>query len=281
MDKPERLSSNAALDVLKRKLKIKKMGHSGTLDPFATGLLFVAVGEGTKFLPYVMTEPKEYIAALKLGTTTDTLDPQGRITETRAVLPFHEKDLQKARESLLGRRPQLAPAFSAKKVDGERAYDLARRGEKVERKSCEVTIHELDFTEANPDHLVFRALCSTGTYVRVLGEEIADRLDTVGHLTSLRRTQMGCFHVDQAVTLEAASQACIQPISKALDYPQLELSPEEHKDIQLGKTLKKECGSCGIVKLSYLGCFVGLGEAQTGQIRPIRLIRPIESENRT
>lgn len=200
VDKPAGISSNQALNLLKRKTGLKKMGHTGTLDPFATGLLIVGIGKATKQIPQVQDEPKVYEGELKLGEETDTLDPTGKVVAVGAIHEWpHPQILQVAKE-LIGPQEQIPPMFSAKQINGQRLYDLARAGKTVERKPVKITVHDFQIQNFNPPFIRFETIVSGGTYVRVLAATLAEKLGTVGHLTQLRRLAMGNFNVGKAVS---------------------------------------------------------------------------------
>lgn len=219
VDKPAGYTSNDILNILKKRLGFKKMGHTGTLDPFATGLLLVGLGSALKQIPHLNEEPKIYSATLKLGEKTDTMDLTGRIIETAAIPSLSETEIRDKLSPLIGPQEQIPPMYSAKKIGGKKLYELARQGISVPRKPVPITIYNLEFLpdmgSLTPGHgepveplnpvsgpsnlLLFRVSCSRGTYVRVLGETIAEHLGTVGHLTSLRRLSAGAFSVTDAV----------------------------------------------------------------------------------
>lgn len=198
IDKPAGPTSNDILNILKKKTGIKKMGHSGTLDPFATGLLIVAVGRATKLIPLLNDEPKVYQATLKLGEATDTLDCEGKIVETKPVPPLDSPSIESVLKFFLGKTRQIPPMFSAKKIAGKKMYELARKGIEVERKPVEIEIFDIDYLGGDAPTISFRVSCSRGTYVRVLGADIAKALGTVGHLVELRRERSGSFDVSFA-----------------------------------------------------------------------------------
>ena len=188
-----------------------KVGHAGTLDPFATGLLIVAVGrENTKKIDGFKALPKVYIATIKLGATSDTFDCTGVITQTKISAEqldsrFHGNDNQKEIENVLktfaGKQLQLPPMFSAKKIDGHRLYDLARKGITVERQPNEITIFSIKLLEYTYPDLSIEVVCSTGTYIRTLASDIGEKLGTGAYCQELRRTAIGTYIVDKAIRL--------------------------------------------------------------------------------
>ena len=177
-----------------------KVGHAGTLDPMATGLLVLAVGKATRLLRFVQGAEKEYLATAQLGVATDTLDADGAILE-RSPMPIDREDIEDVLDRFRGDILQVPPMVSARKVEGKRLYELAREGKVVEREARGVTIHRLELIDVAPSdypEVTFRAVCSTGTYIRTLADDIARALGGRAHLTALRRVRNGFLHVDNA-----------------------------------------------------------------------------------
>lgn len=206
VDKPAGMSSHDVVNVARRALGERRIGHAGTLDPFATGLLVLMVGRATRVLPYLQGEPKEYLATIRFGTETDTEDLHGTAVR-EAPLPTREA-VEAALPALTGDIDQVPPAYSAKRVDGRRAYDLARAGAPVELAAVRVRVHGWrcvawrhapEGTVAELDAVV---TCGGGTYVRSLARDVARLSGSAAHLVALRRIASGCFRVDEAATLE-------------------------------------------------------------------------------
>ncbi len=199
IDKPADFSSHDIIAICRRILKTKKIGHSGTLDPMATGLLILLVGrEATRRQDAFLKLSKTYSARLKLGTETDTWDAYGTPIGIRPVPPLTPADVQAAAQALSGVISQPIPFFSAKRIGGQHMYDLARQGAEMERKYNEVTVQWTQLSLAAPDEIDFTVHCSCGTYVRALGYLLAQKLHTAGHLTALRRLEIGPYRVAQA-----------------------------------------------------------------------------------
>ena len=218
LDKPAGLTSNAALSRVRRILGTKRAGHTGTLDPFATGVLVIALGRATRLIPLITGGRKRYSAVLSLGLSTDTLDSTGEVVVAKPVPPFGSELLSRTERALSGRQLQRPPVYSAKKIGGVRAHDLARRGEAPELAPVEVEIYELAISRVATDaaKLAIEVECSRGTYVRSLGEAIAESLGTVGHLSELRRTYSDGFEIGEAVALEDFSAASLLPLERVL-----------------------------------------------------------------
>ncbi len=201
LDKPEGITSTRAGSLVKRLFKQKKLGHAGTLDPFASGILPLALGEATKVMPYVMSDTKEYEFEITFGEERDTGDLTGQSIGTCRVIPSHG-DLHAILPTFTGNITQIPPQYSALRINGERAYDLARRGETVEIKPRQVMIHKLELLKTYDNKAYLRVLCGTGTYVRTLGQDIARSLGSLGYLSILRRTKVGRFSLKDSVKLD-------------------------------------------------------------------------------
>lgn len=202
LDKPVGLTSTHAVSRVRRLFDAQKAGHAGTLDPLASGVLPLALGEATKTVPYVMDGEKRYLFTVRWGVQTATDDTEGEPIATSDVRPDEEAILAKLGD-FVGTIDQVPPAFSAKKIDGERAYDLARDGETVELGPSTITIHDLVYLGSpDADRAMFEAHCGKGTYVRAIARDLGLALGTRGHVTSLRRTQVGTFDEQTTVTLD-------------------------------------------------------------------------------
>ena len=259
LDKPSGLSSAQAVAAVKRILrsagrKPAKIGHGGTLDPLATGVLPIALGEATKLTGRMLGADKGYRFTVRFGIATRTDDAEGEATEASDVRP----DAHAVRAVLprfRGPQQQVPPVFSALKVDGQRAYALARAGATVELAPRAVTIHALDLVAASADSATFDVRCSKGTYVRSLARDIARALGTVGHVTLLRRTLAGGFTADQAISLDKlgalgqarALEQAILPLTAGLDdIPALSVDPGEALRLRQGQVLAGRSVSSGL-----------------------------------
>ncbi|UAY37887.1 tRNA pseudouridine(55) synthase TruB [Moraxella osloensis] len=250
IDKPQGMTSQQVVSKVKYLLKSdvhdsKKAGHTGTLDPMATGLLPICLGEATKFSHYQLDAVKSYQAIIKLGEQTDTGDAEGQIIATIPVPHVTQAMLQSVTKQFLGDIMQVPPMYSALKKDGKKLYELAREGIEVERAARPLTIYKLSLTPLSDQHLQLTVTCSKGTYVRVLAEDIAKALGTLGHLTALRRIQTGDFDIANAITLAdfaaldvtarfdklLAMDACVHSL------PSLVLDDSQSKRIRQGQRL--------------------------------------------
>lgn len=238
IDKPESWSS---FDVCKKCRSIcatKKIGHSGTLDPFATGLLIVAVGEATKVLNFVPGEPKEYLATLSLCQKTDTADCTGNVIENKDVPVLTKEQIEKVFASLEGEQEQIPPMTSAVHVNGVKLYKLAHQGIEIERKPRKINVFSLKLMSFSNNEITFKCAVSAGTYVRTLGETIAEKLSTVGHLKSLRRTAIGSINVDASKKIEDITVEDIKPINNILGLPTLMVEGKNLESVKHGSPIE-------------------------------------------
>lgn len=200
--KPQGITSHDVVLKARRYLHTSKIGHTGTLDPMADGLMLLTVGTATKILPYIAGHDKEYVASMKLGIKTDTGDITGKIIEEHKMREISEDEIRAALNSFLGVTLQTPPMYSAKKVNGKKLYELARKNVEIEREPVEILITDIELLKYEGDNISFRVSCSSGTYVRSLCEDIGTRLGTVATMTSLTRTKIDIFDVADAFTLE-------------------------------------------------------------------------------
>jgi tRNA pseudouridine55 synthase len=236
IDKPQGVTSRDVVDALTKRFGMKKIGHTGSLDPFATGLLVVTLGKGTKAGPYLEALEKTYIATIKLGTQTDSGDLTGKVIATSEIHPLFDYYVQEALEMFLGDSLQTPPMHSALKVDGVPLYKLAHKGETIERKPRPIHVFDIKLEKLTADEITFSATVSKGTYMRTLGEDIAKKLGMVGHLCSLRRLKVGNFLVTDAVTPTDVSPKAVRSIYEGLAFmPQITVSGEVVKHIKDGK----------------------------------------------
>ncbi|NVM76443.1 tRNA pseudouridine55 synthase [Duganella sp. SG902] len=242
LDKPVGLSSNDALIKAKRVLNAKKAGHTGTLDPFATGLLPLCFGEATKFSQDLLEADKTYDTTVHLGQTTDTGDTEGQVLETREVNVTLEQ-IHAVLARFRGPIKQVPPMYSALKRDGKPLYEYAREGITLEREARDVIIHKLELTAYEAPFLKLSVTCSKGTYIRVLGEDIGKALGCGAHLNALRRTQVGELTTDRMITLDelaahAAPLSLLSPVDALLSsFPAVQLNAELAKRFLNGQRL--------------------------------------------
>lgn len=288
LDKPLGLGSTQAVSMVRRAFNAQKAGHAGTLDPLATGLLAIALGEATKTVPWMMDADKTYRFTVNWGVTTSTgdADERAEIIATSDVRP-PRADIETVLSRFMGEIEQVPPAFSAIKVDGQRAYDLARAGQDVEIKSRMVRIEILRLVECpDDDHATFEVTCSKGTYVRSLGQDIAHALGTEGHLSMLRRTASGGIDVSAAITpdvLEGADEqaraSLLHPLDAVLTHlPHIELTLEQAGRVAHGNPVMLLAGqlppSAKEVVLTADGQPLAIAVVDGAAAKPARVFNP-------
>lgn len=212
------LTSRQEVNNVSRRLNEKKAGHIGTLDPFADGLLVVLLGSSTKIAPFLEVMDKKYLATLKLGEKTDTGDLTGKVIESKEIPVLTKENIVKTLKTFLGEQVQIPPMFSALKVNGKELYKYAREGKEIERKERHINIFNIDLVNFEKDEITFIAKVSKGTYIRTLGEDIAEKLGTVGHLTKLTRLEVGPYSLENAKRSSEVSEKDLIPISKMLAH---------------------------------------------------------------
>lgn len=216
VDKPTDHTSHDVIARLRGILKMKRIGHAGTLDPMATGVLVVLVGKATKASQYLMSLDKEYAGTIKLGSVTNTQDAEGEVLETRPVPPLNEADVRTAFKGFIGDQYQLPPMFSAIKIDGVPLYKKAREGEEVEREPRFIRVSSFELTRFASPEIDFVLRCSKGTYVRTVAHDLGQKLGCGAHLSSLRRTATGKFVIGQCHTLEQIQAMSVPDLEKIL-----------------------------------------------------------------
>ncbi|WP_408625365.1 tRNA pseudouridine(55) synthase TruB [Crassaminicella thermophila] len=220
--KPPHMTSHDVVNFIRKKLNIKKVGHTGTLDPMAAGVLPICVGAATKISQYLLNDKKKYRCEMVLGSNTDTQDKWGKVINTRTV-NVTEKDILDVFDSFKGEIYQIPPMYSALKYKGKKLYELAREGKEIERKSRKIFIYELDIIQINENVILFDVLCSKGTYIRTLCEDIGNALNCGAYMSFLLRTKTGKFSLCDAVTLETLKEASVNEINLnylfPIDYP--------------------------------------------------------------
>ncbi len=287
LDKPKDITSFGAVARVRRLCSEKKCGHTGTLDPMATGVMTVMLGNTTRFIELLPSHDKAYIASFRLGTVTDTLDITGNILETRKVDSTAEQ-VREALRSFEGEISQLPPMYSAVSVNGQRLYDLARKGIEVERKPRQVTVYSIDMISENEENGEYSIAveCSSGTYIRTIISDLGEMLGCGAVLTDLRRTKANGFSIENAVTLEELENAVnngnigsvLIPVDRALEgYPVIKVSAAQAKRFSNG-------GELDLQRLKYprmIGLFriydpennfIGLGEIGTGDSLSVKRV---------
>jgi len=281
LDKPSGLTSNAALQAARRLLTARKAGHGGTLDPLASGLLPILFGEATKFAAYLLDANKEYLARVLLGERTTTGDVEGEVIDRRPVA-LSDDQIERALERFRGNILQVPPVYSAIKRGGQPLYRLARQGRAVAVEAREIHVHRLELVARHDAFLDLRVVCSKGTYIRSLADDIGSALGTGGCLAGLRRTATGGFRIEEATGLDALQEMApeqrdrvLLPLDRLLAGMQrVELDPGAARKFEMGQTITwqgLQGGLCAVYRPGA-GGFVGVGEADGGgRLRPRRL----------
>lgn len=290
LDKPLGMTSTQAVSVVRRLFGAQKAGHAGTLDPLATGMLPIALGEATKTVPYVMDGRKIYAFSVRWGEETATDDAEGAVVATSDLRPDRDA-IEAALGAFTGEILQVPPAFSAIKVEGDRAYDLAREGEVVELAPRPVEIHRLDLV-AMPDANTanFEAECGKGTYVRAIARDLGRALGTRGHVVALRRLLVGPFGEEAMVTLDGvrarteeggpeAAEPLLAPVEAALsELSELRVSESEAGRLRNGQGFivrgRPEAANGDICFATHRGALVAIGEIERGEFKPSRVFPP-------
>jgi tRNA pseudouridine55 synthase len=274
VDKPAAMTSHDVVQRVRRVLGTRAAGHTGTLDPFATGLLVVLVGRATRLARFVEGQSKTYLATARLGIRTDTDDLTGRITGTSEAGELDESRVRESLAGFLGTQLQRPPPYSAKHLAGERSYQKARRGESVELAEVSVTIEGIEVVEYQPPLVSFRATVSAGTYMRAIARDLGDRLGVGAHLTSLRREAIGSLRVEDAVLLERLSADAVVPARTVLaNLPTVELDHAARLAVAHGRAVV-DSGAAGqrasgvAVALLGDGELVAVARAEDGWLRP-------------
>ncbi|RMD88990.1 MAG: tRNA pseudouridine(55) synthase TruB [Alphaproteobacteria bacterium] len=281
LDKPSGLSSAAAVARVRRALEAQKAGHAGTLDPLATGVLPIALGEATKTVPFIMDASKEYEFTLAWGEARDTDDAEGAVTAHSDVIP-DAAAIDAALGAFAGSIAQVPPAYSALKVEGMRAYALARAGKAPALAARTVTIERLERLDHDPAarRTRFQVRCGKGTYIRSLARDLALALGSVGHLAALRRTRVGPFSIARAISLEmleelghgARAEAKVLPVMTALDdIPALAVTEAEAARLKQGQSLRLPTATEGRLCILCGDRPVAIAEARHGRVRPLRV----------
>jgi len=287
LDKPAGYSSNQAVQKVRGLFQARKAGHTGSLDPFATGMLPICLGEASKTAAFMLDAAKTYVALALLGQATTTGDIEGEVSETAPLPVMTGDEVKQVLSRFIGRIEQTPPMYSALKHEGQPLYRLARAGREVPRQPREVTIHELEMLEWKPPMLEFRTRCSKGTYVRTLAEDIARAMGSCAHLRALRRLEVEPFEESGMITLEAlealardgALERCLLPPDAGLqDWPVVTLDEVEALRFGHGNPVPGTTGpDAGLVRVYGPGArLLGLGEVTPGRILEARRVMHLQ-----
>ena len=279
LDKPLMLSSNHAIQKIKKQFNIRKVGHTGTLDPLATGLLPVCMGQATRISRFLINSDKTYRALIMLGTRTSTGDKEGEIIETcSSDVSTNTAYIDKILKSFIGEQKQIPPMYSALKHNGERLYKLAQKGLNVSRKARSINIYSIDLISINVDYLEVIIECSKGTYIRTLAEDIAKKLGTVGHIDQLRRLNIKCFHDQSMFSFNQIMKAkSINQFLLPIDIPLKHLAKKDFSESESSmfinglsiQTNQRSNNESDYIRIyNDESVFLGLGLYSNGYIKP-------------
>lgn len=281
LDKPQGMTSNDALQKVKRLFNAKKAGHTGALDPLATGMLPICFGEATKFSQYLLDSDKRYRVVAQLGERTDTSDADGQIICSK-VVNISQSQIDEALTHFRGDILQVPTMFSALKYQGKPLYEYARQGIVIEREARPITVYQNQFIQFNPDNnqLTLEILCSKGTYIRTIIDDLGELLGCGAHVIYLRRLQVSNYPIDKMISLDELQhitdkQALLMPVdSPVQDYPKITLTDIQGKDILLGRNivLDTSVSSETLVRIYQEQQFIGIGIQKFNQLSPKRLI---------
>ena len=278
VDKPVGPTSHDVVAAARRALGTRRVGHTGTLDPFASGLLVLCIGRATRLAEYLSGMSKTYHATARLGVTTDTLDRDGSLMLERDASSVDEAAIRQALAELVGDIQQVPPQFSAKKVDGEAMHRRARRGEHVELPPVDVTIHEAELVSCDSSDLEFSVRCSSGTYIRAIARDLGEALGVGAHLTELRRTSVGQYRIEDAVSMDeladeaVVARARVTPIAAMAHLEGIALEDEHAARLLQGQRIRiageGEGRSADRVAISFGEDLLAIAELDDGVIRP-------------
>ena len=281
LDKAVGVGSTPMVGKIRWLFQAQKAGHAGTLDPLASGILPIALGEATKTVPFMMEAEKSYIFEISWGESRSTQDAEGEITASSDARPSKDQILETL-SAFRGKIDQVPPKYSAIKIDGKRAYDLARAGEAVEIKSREVRINRFDLVEYSKDKARFEVDCGKGTYIRSLARDLSDRMDACGYVSLLRRTRVGAFSLEQSIRLDELEKMCdrarvsegLYPVSTVLDdIPVLAVTENDVIHLKQGRsiTAPNDLKPSEIIRAELNGTLIALCEPRDGELFPKRV----------
>jgi tRNA pseudouridine55 synthase len=281
VDKPAGVTSFDVVGLVRRRLSVRRVGHAGTLDPGATGVLPVLLGEATKLMGYLADHDKEYRAVLRLGVRTDTQDLSGRVLSETAVPPLTRETVAAAARPFVGRIRQTPPMYSALHHEGRRLYELAREGVEVPREPRDVIVHDIEVEDVSAARVTLRVVCGKGTYVRTLGADLGDALGVGAAIERLTRSRVGPFTLDAAVpwdVLEHADAAVlaahVAPPAAALAlWPEVRLDAVAAEAFSHGQGVQGAGAPAGLVRVhDREGALIGVGAVDGGWLRPVRIL---------
>ncbi len=281
VDKPEGMTSHDVVNKVRLRFRGTKVGHLGTLDPMATGVLPICLGKATRIGPFLEGGPKEYVGEIRLGYSTTTYDRTGKPDGSERPFNGTLEEIQQKMPGLMGDIEQTPPTFSAKKIGGVPSYKFARRGRSIATPAVRVRVETFEITQLDLPLLQFRVVCSPGTYVRSLAHDLGQALGCGAHLTSLRRVRSGGFTEDQAVRLEAVTETAVIPLERLLDtWPQVSVDDHQIPRIAHGNPVPAPQAARQFARiLNKRGEFLAVGVLENGWVRPKVVLTSITSES--
>jgi tRNA pseudouridine55 synthase len=274
INKEPNMTSFDVIREVRKKFKIKKVGHAGTLDPFATGVLPIAIGNATKLIEYLVAKDKTYVFTVEFGKTTDTLDIDGKITDSTERVPTNE-ECRSVINNFLGTLTQIPPKYSAIKINGKRAYDLARDNQEFEIKPRNVSVHSLELLDFDEEksHATYRVKCSKGTYIRSLARDIAESMQTLGFVIRLIREEVGSFLIDNSIKLNELSSEKVLSIEDVLDdIPVVDIDRANASKVSNGQNIKifGDDETHDLVFIKNNNELISIGSSQNGLYKPLK-----------
>jgi tRNA pseudouridine55 synthase len=281
IDKPQGITSHDVVKVVRKRLNTSRVGHLGTLDPMATGVLPVAVGKATRISQFIPHSPKEYEGEIRFGFATNTYDREGVATSEEKPL---EGDVAVAMQAFKGLLDQVPPPFSAKKIGGIPAYDLARKNKSIDMAPVRVEIREFDLLKLEPPFMRFRVVCSPGTYIRSLAHDLGQRLGCGAHLTALRRTRSGNFQIESSVDLEQISADAVIVLDQLMDFmPKIQVTGADETRVVHGNSILLPAGGEHLAPLARIfnkeGLFIAIAAVERGWVHPRLVLTSIDSRH--
>ena len=268
INKPKGYTSHDVVNVIRKKLNIKKVGHTGTLDPNATGVLPILVGQATKISKYLIEHDKTYVAKLNLGEKTSSGDVEGEIIEKKDVpTSLNEEYISEILTSFRGKQKQIHPVYSAIKVNGKKAYEYARENKEIKLEAREIEIYKLDLIQFIENEITFEVECSKGTYIRTLCEDIADKLGTVGFMKELERKKVNIFTIENAINLEDVSEKEIISIEKVFEDREKIFLNERKLELFLNGVKIQSNFKDALYSIYSENNFIGLGIVKDGNLK--------------
>jgi tRNA pseudouridine55 synthase len=279
IDKPGGMTSHDVVNAIRVKFSLSRVGHLGTLDPMATGVLPLCVGKATRMGQFIPNSPKEYTGQIRFGFSTNTFDREGSPTSEERPLQSSRGEIEEAMSSLTGRLDQIPPPFSAKKIGGVPSYKLARKNRPVEMAPAQVEVQQFEMLEFNPPLVKFRVMCSPGTYVRSLAHDLGRALGCGAHLSLLERIRSGDFRIEQAVPLDRVSRSDLIPMDRLLEsWPRLEVSGADEVKVLHGNPIAAG-GAAGFVRIfNKQGEFIAIASSENDFAHPRVVLTSITSD---